>query len=70
MNQSELQLLADHMGHNLAIHTDHYRLQTSLLEKSKVARLLMAVENGVSMNKYATKDLHKISEAGRFTSFT
>ena len=46
MTDSELKLVADHMGHNLNVHTDVYRLQSSLLEKTKVARVLIAMENG------------------------
>lgn len=50
MTDSELKLVADHMGHNLNIHTDVYRLQSSLLEKTKVARVLIAMENGCVEN--------------------
>ncbi|XP_074661125.1 uncharacterized protein LOC141913860 [Tubulanus polymorphus] len=46
MKPEELKMLCDHMGHDVNIHINHYRLQSSLLEKSKVARLLIAVENG------------------------
>ena len=46
MTDSELKLVADHMGHNMNIHADVYRLQSSLLEKTKVARVLIAMENG------------------------
>ena len=37
MNDNELRLLANRMGHDLNIHTTHYAPQTSLLEKAKVA---------------------------------
>lgn len=46
MESQELALLADHMGHSVNIHTDVYKLQSSLLERSKVAKILCAVENG------------------------
>ena len=42
MTDDELKMLADHMAHN--IHTYIYRLQTSLIEKTKVAKLLLASE--------------------------
>ena len=32
MTTSEPKLIADHMGHNLDIHTNVYRIQSSLLE--------------------------------------
>jgi len=44
MNGDELKLLADHMGHSLEIHANIYRLQSSLLERTKVARILTAVD--------------------------
>ena len=51
MTEAELKMIADHMGHNLNVHTDVYRLQNSLLEKTKVARVLIAMENG-QMSKF------------------
>jgi hypothetical protein len=46
MSGDELKLVADHMGHSVSIHTDIYRLQSSLLERTKVARALVALEEG------------------------
>lgn len=45
MTDDELKMLADHMVHNINIHTDYYRLHTSLIEKIKVEKLLLASEN-------------------------
>ncbi|KAF6034991.1 hypothetical protein EB796_006700 [Bugula neritina] len=44
--ENELRMLADHMGHDLNIHTNVYRLQTSLIERAKVARILVAAHSG------------------------
>ena len=38
----KLKIVGDLMGYNVNIHTDVYRLQNSLTEKSKVAKILMA----------------------------
>ncbi|WAR09760.1 MYLK-like protein [Mya arenaria] len=46
MRDDELKLIADHMGHSVAIHTEVYRMQTSVLERTKVARALLALEDG------------------------
>jgi hypothetical protein len=46
MNQGELRHLADHLGHDLNIHVNHYAMQSELIERSKVARVLTAVFNG------------------------
>lgn len=56
MKQDELKMIADHLGHSVAIHTDVYRLQSSWLEKTKVARALIASENGL-MGKFAGRSL-------------
>ncbi|XP_052261565.1 uncharacterized protein LOC127865682 [Dreissena polymorpha] len=60
MTGAELKMVADHMGHNINIHTDVYRLQSSILEKTKVARVLIATENG-SISRYQGKNLQEIS---------
>ena len=59
MNGEELQMVADHMGHSVTVHTDVYRLQSSVLEKTKVARALIALENG-QLNKFAGRNLTSI----------
>ena len=63
MIDDELKMLADHMGHNINIPTDIYRLQTSLIEQTKVAKLLLASENG-GICKFAGKPLESISLEG------
>ena len=63
MKDSELKMLADHMGHNINIHTDVYRLQSSLLERAKVASVLIALENG-ALNQFQGKRLQDISIKG------
>ena len=63
MQKEELKMLADHMGHSLNIHTDVYRLQSSVLERTKVARVLLAVEAG-QLNKYKGHTLVAVSIEG------
>lgn len=46
MNHSELEMVADHMGHSVNIHTSVYKLQQNLIERSKVAMVLSAIEAG------------------------
>lgn len=65
MNEEELRLVADHMGHNLAIHTDVYRLSSSLLERTKVAKFLIAMDNGTA-SQFRGRTLHAISDEGWF----
>ncbi len=56
MTGDELKMVAEHMGHSVAVHTDVYRLQSSLLERTKVARALVALENG-QLGKFAGRNL-------------
>ena len=64
MTQAELRIIADHMGHNLDIHTDVYRLQSCLLEKTKVARVLLASDSG-QLKHSKGKRIDEISGAGK-----
>ena len=50
MKHNELKMLADHIGHNLHIHSDIDKMQSSIIEKAKVARILIAAENGSIAN--------------------
>jgi hypothetical protein len=53
-------MVADHMGHDLNIHTNIYRLQSSLVERGKVARILLAADSGQLHKFDATQDLDGI----------
>ena len=64
MSDSELKLIADHMGHNINIHTDIYRLQSTILEKTKVAKVLTAFDNGV-VARFKGQMLEDIDESGK-----
>ena len=46
LNKGELEWLSNHMGHDLNIHKDFYRLHDSTIEIAKVSRLLMAIDSG------------------------
>lgn len=47
MKTDELRMVADHMGHDLNIHASHYSLQTDVMERTKVAKILLAVDDGI-----------------------
>ena len=46
MKDSKQKMLADHMGHIINNHTGVYGMQSSILERAKIASLLIAMENG------------------------
>lgn len=66
MKGNELKMLADHMGHDVQIHSNYYRLQTSTVEKTKVARILCAVEEG-NVSQFAGKHLESIEVNGKLS---
>lgn len=61
MSQSELRTLADHMGHDLNIHVNHYALQTELMERSKVAKVLTALFHGNLATPSDSVDLNTLA---------
>lgn len=64
MSGEELKLIADHMGHSVAIHTDIYRLQSSVLERTKVAKALVVLEEG-RLKDFKGRNLSSIDTDGK-----
>ena len=46
MQTNEVRMLADHMGHDLNIHTNVYSLPSTIIEKTKVASILYSAGTG------------------------
>jgi hypothetical protein len=46
LNENEMGWLARHMGHDINIHREYYRLQESTIELAKISKLLTAVDKG------------------------
>ena len=46
LSENELDVLAQFMGHDIRTHREHYRLPSGTLQVSKVAKLLLSLENG------------------------
>ena len=73
MKDSELQMLCDHMGHSTNIHTSVYKLQQSLIERSKVAQILLASEQGTlvkykeptALENVNPHEIHILSDEGK-----
>ena len=53
-----------HLGHDITVHRQYYRLHESTLELAKVAKLLMAVDEGKAAT-LAGKGLDEISLEGK-----
>ena len=63
MDANELGWLAKHLGHDIEIHREFYRMQESTLEMAVVGNLLMAVDEGRA-HKFKGKNLRDISLQG------
>ncbi|XP_018909181.2 uncharacterized protein [Bemisia tabaci] len=60
LSTNETDWLARHLGHDIAVHRDFYRLHDSAIEATKVSRILLAVDSG-QVNKFAGKKLNEIN---------
>lgn len=65
MTENETDWLARHLGHDIRIHREFYRLHESAVELTKISRLLMAIDNGEAY-KFHGKKLNEIELTGNF----
>jgi len=59
LSEHELELLANHLGHDITIHREYYRLPESTLNLAKVGKILLAFESGIG--EYSGKSLQEIA---------
>ena len=63
MDENEMGWLAKHLGHDLHVHKEFYRMQESTLEMAVVGNLLVAIDEGRA-HKFKGKNLRDISLQG------
>lgn len=63
LSENEYDWLARHLGHDIRVHREFYRLHEDVVELTKISRLLMAVDTGEA-NKFAGKQLKDIKLGG------
>ncbi len=59
LKTTELDQLADFLGHNIEVHRKHYRLPEGTLQLAKISKVLLALEQG-RLGEYRGKDLDQI----------
>lgn len=59
LKTTELDQLADFLGHNIAVHRKHYRLPEGTLKLAKISKVLLAMEQG-RLGEYEGKSLDEI----------
>ena len=53
-----LSWLDDHLGHDITIHKEYYRMKESTVELAKVSRILLAIDEGKA-DKFSGKNYRK-----------
>lgn len=56
LKENELEWLCTHMGHDIGVHRQYYRLPQNTIEVAKIGKLLLAIEQGSSKYKGKTLD--------------
>ena len=64
LRDGELEWVSNHMGHALEIHKDVYRLHAGAIEVGKVAKVLLAIEEGC-IETIRGKSLDEIDAQGK-----
>lgn len=64
MEEKEVDWLARHLGHDIHVHRDFYRLHESTIEIAKVSKLLLSVDQG-DTGKFAGRTLEEIELDGK-----
>ncbi|KTF92489.1 hypothetical protein cypCar_00049226, partial [Cyprinus carpio] len=59
LKTTELDQLADFLGHNIEVHRKHYRLPEGTLQLAKISKVLLALEQG-RLGEYKGKNLDEI----------
>lgn len=63
LSKQQLQEVARHMGHELSVHKDFYRLQEDTIELAKISKLLLLVEQG-KIHRFQGMSLDDITMEG------
>ena len=69
LKETEVDWLARHLGHDIRVHRDFYRLHESTIEIVKVSKLLLTVDQGET-SKFVGKTLAEIDLNGKWLRFT
>lgn len=63
MTENEYDWLARHLGHDIRVHREFYRMHENAIELTKISRILLAVDNGEA-NRFAGKNIEDIQVRG------
>lgn len=63
LKEHQLKWLCNHLGHTRKLHETHYRATSGLIERVKIAKLLLIQENNMA-GQFAGQDLSEIQFEG------
>ena len=63
ISEQEMSWIRRHLGHSRAVHDTYYRTMSSVLEKGKIAKLLMLADDG-NLGQYSGRSLDSIRYDG------
>ena len=46
LNTTQMEWVADHLGHSLDVERTYYRIASSVIQKAKIAKLLILADQG------------------------
>ena len=64
LKESEMNWVIKHLGHSMNVHETHYRLLNSTIERAKVAKLLLLIDNGKA-SQFIGKKLEDVRFEGK-----
>ena len=67
MNEAEVTWVTNHLGHSVNVHKQWYQQEESTMELTKVAKVLIAKDDGINFQNKKMDDLDKHIE-GTITS--
>jgi hypothetical protein len=65
LTEMDFDWLARHLGHDVRVHREFYRLHESTVELAKISKLLFAVDHG-SIDQLAGKSLADLNVEGTY----
>jgi hypothetical protein len=64
LNKNEMDWVYQHLGHTKAVHKEHYRQMSSLLERTQVSKMLLIQDLNL-MSKFKGKKLEEMDIKGK-----
>lgn len=68
LSTNEMDWVAEHLGHSIDVQKNYYRMMSTTIEKTKIAKLLILADNG-TIDQYKGKRIEDIEVEGNNVCF-